>query len=140
MLKPYRYRTDVYINDKHVERRFTDVILLNEEEVENTAVIRATTFEEVWKLYQDRAWRWVLPGNTWCFKEGRRRIEFYDCLPFTHKWNMLEHKPNTWKEVRLECEPVEYTRFSIEDALKMEDVDRAIQYLKERGLTIPVEK
>lgn len=140
MLKPYRYRTDVYINDKHVERRFTDVILLNEEEVKNTAVIRATTFEEVWNLYQDRAWRWVLPGNTWCFKEGRRRIEFYDCLPVINKWAMVEHKPNTWKEVRLECEPVEYTRFSIEDALKMEDVDRAIQYLKERGLTIPVEK
>ena len=96
--------------------------------------IEANTFDEVWEIYQDVELRWCMPGNTWMWKEGKRRIEFYDCLPFTHKWNMLEHKPNTWKTVKVVCEPVKWEHANIEDILKLRDVERATRFLAERGL------
>jgi hypothetical protein len=50
---------------------------------------------------------------------------------------MLEHKPNTWKNVKVVCEPVFWKHVSLEDIIKLEDTERAIKYLTERGLTIP---
>ena len=137
MLKTYRFKTDVYINGEHVERNMTGIFLLEDDEVEQPVIIEANTFDEVWELYQDRELRWCMPGNTWKFTEGKRRIDFYDCLPFTHKWNMLEHKPNTWKNVKVVCEPVFWKHVSLEDIIKLENTERAIKYLTERGLTIP---
>lgn len=134
MLNTYKYRTDVYINGQHVERHMTSLFLLEEDEVNTPITIEANTFDEVWALYQDNELRWCMPGSLWCFKEGKRRIEFYDCLPFTHKWNMLEHKPSTWKTVKVVCEPVEWKYANIEDILKLRDTKRAIKYLTERGL------
>lgn len=134
MLNTYKYRADVYINGQHVERHLTGIFLLEDNEVEQPVIIEANTFDEVWALYQDTDLRWYMPGNTWMWKEGKRRIEFYNCLPFTHKWNMLEHKPNTWKTVKVVCEPVEWKHANIEDILKLRDVERATRFLAERGL------
>lgn len=134
MLNTYRYRAKVYINGQLVENHLTGLFLLEEEDKDTPITIEANTFEEVWALYQDTELRWCLPGNTWCFREGKRRIEFYECLPFFNKWAMLEHKPNTWKTVKVVCEPVEWKHANLEDILKIRDVEKATKFLAERGL------
>lgn len=132
MLKFYRiyYRT---YNKGHLIGTSSGRGLMEENEKPKDEVINFT-----WNDMQDLYSKYgiLTSFGLWNLKKGRRISFFTDSLIFVKPW---EKDIKEWKEkeldLKLQISVEEYTP-SIQEVLEWRDSKQAIQYLKERGLSV----
>lgn len=125
----YIHKMTVYNNNKeiayvHCGTGLADIIPDN-----HTDNVNWNNLNEYYKKYD-----LIAPFNIWNTKKGRR-ISFFNSSIFNkNTWDIKEWKTDlnlTFKHDYMKDDWV-----SIEDVLKWRDIDKAIQYLKEHGLSI----
>jgi hypothetical protein len=125
MLKFYNCYIDIFYKDKEKGHLYyTDFIL---EESEALKKIEKLTWENIPEIYQKHGYRY--PFTLYNGKKGKRVSFVFDRLVIK-EW--VEEELN----IRVEYTYEEKSFFSIIDIMKYRDVDKAIQFLKERGLEV----
>lgn len=134
MLKFYRIVYYTYHNDAEVGVK-TGRALIDETEVPPEKTIDIT-WENLTEIYQQ--YGGVFPWNIWNFKRGRI-VSFFDAKILNkNTWDIKE-----WKSplnMKLTIQYKEMTPPSIDEVLKWYDSTKAIQYLREHGLTVSLTK
>jgi len=130
MLTFYECYATTYYNERKVSTKYCGTLVEDENNVQNH--IEKITWENLNEKYQKN-------GNCYKFtianvKKGRKIYFFDDC--YDRCFNTVKE----WKEKELNIEiKYEYKEnkyVSINDVLKLHNVEKAIRYLNERGLTI----
>lgn len=79
----------------------------------------------------------MLPFNVWNGKKGRT-VSWFNCSLFNRNtWDIKEWVAPL--NITIKSSATKKDNVSISEVLKWHDADKAIQYLKEKGLTINVE-
>ena len=133
MLDFYSIRYDTYHNEAKVGAGYAQG-LFTETEVESANKELIITWDNLDDFYQINGI--FLPFNVWNFKRGRVISFFEGAFTNKNKHDIKEWKEPTNLTVRLTYVKQRYV--SIEDALKWDNVDKAIQYLKEKGLSVDI--
>lgn len=132
MLKFYRTYFHTY-NKGHLIGTHSGKTLANEDEKPKEETIEFT-WENLQSLYSKYG---ILTSfSLWNFKKGRIISFFTDSLIFVKPW---EKDIKEWKEKELDLTlqiSVEEYMPSIQEVLNWYDSEKAIQYLKERGLSV----
>lgn len=132
MLKFYRTYYHTY-NKGHLIGSDSGRALVEESEKPKNKIIDFT-----WNNLQDLYSKYgiLTSFSIWNFKKGRIISFFTDSLIFRKPW---EKDIKEWKEkeldLTLQISVKEYTP-SIQEVLEWHDSEKAIQYLKERGLSV----
>ena len=130
----YRKIFHVYWNDINVSNKSNFCLLYDDALDKETEEIKIT-----WENLNDVYYKYglMLPFNIWNFKKGRY-IELYDGSIFNKKlWGIKENKtPNPNVKIIIEYEKRD--DFTIHDIITRFDVDKAIRYLKEKGLEFSI--
>lgn len=132
MLKFYRMYYETF-NKGHLVGTHCGKILVDENERPKDEIIDFT-----WDNLQDWYSKYgiLVSFGLWNSKKGRRISFFTDSLIFVKPW---EKDIKEWKEKELDLKvhisTEEYTP-SIQEVLECYDSEKAIQYLKERGLSV----
>ena len=130
MLTFYECYATTYYNGQKVSTKYCGTLVEDESKVQNH--IEKITWKNLNEKYQKN-------GNCYKFtianvKKGRTIYFFDDC------YDRCFHTIKEWKEKELNIEiKYEYKEnkyVSINDVLKLHNVEKAIRYLNERGLTI----
>lgn len=132
MLQYYRILYTTYKNGVNVGDSCGFAIVDENEAKEETIPI---TWENLKKVYWDYGCR--LPFNIWNFKRGRVLSFFEGAFTDKNRRNIKE-----WKTPALDIKLVityEVWRCSLNDILNYWDSEKAIQYLRERNLSCPID-
>lgn len=130
MLKFYSVMYKTYNNGTFIDGNYT-TILAEEGDIENKTVF--VNWDNLSEFYHE--YNLMLPFNIWNFKRGRR-VSFFNGNPF--KKNFRDVKE--WKtplDIKIVIDYKDISNcMSIQEVLKWQDIDKAIQYLNEHGLKI----
>lgn len=121
------------INKGHCVGRTYGTALLEEEPKNKIEKVSWENLEEQYAKYGIN-----LSFNVWNLKKGRAVSFFIDKMTpfFLKEW---EKDIKEWKEpldITIEIVYEKKTYMTIEKVLKWHDIEKAVQYLKERGLTV----
>ena len=132
MLKFYRTYYETF-NKGHLIGTDSGRILVDENEKPKDKIIDFT-WDNIQDLYSKHGI--VTSFALWNLKKGRRISFFTNSFIFVKPW---EKDIKEWKEkeldLKLQVSVEEYTP-SIQEVLEWYDSEKAIQYLKERGLSV----
>lgn len=132
MLHYYRVLSTTYNNGVSVGKRYGSAIIDESEVKEETIPI---TWENLEEVYYDYGLK--LPFNIWNFKRGRIISFFEGGLTDKNRRDIKE-----WKTPELNMKLVityEVMPCSLNDIINYWDSDKAIQYLRERNLSCPID-
>lgn len=129
MLQFYHQYLETYRNGELMQKRHS-LILIEEEKESSHNYSFNLTWNNLDDFYHD--FGFYLPFNIWNFNKGRR-ISFFNFSFFnSNTWDIKEWKT---KDLNIVAKfSTKKATVSLSEILKWHDSDKAIQYLKERGL------
>lgn len=131
MLEFYTLSLETYHNGQRVGRD-SSTMLIDKSEAPDFDCVTDLNWENLDFVYP--ACGLMLPFNIWNTKKGRI-VSFFNCALFDRNtWDIKEWK--TPLNITLKSSARKRSNVSIAEVLKWHDADKAIQYLKEKGLTI----
>lgn len=134
MLEFYYLSLETYHNDQLMGGD-SSIILIDESEASDFNCVTDLNWENLDFVYP--ACRLMLPFDIWRNnKKGRVVTWFHSSLFNRNTWDIKEWK--TPLNITLKSSIRKKTNVSIAEVLKWHDVNKAIQYLKEKGLTIDI--
>lgn len=132
MLEFYTLSLETYHNDQFIESN-SSTILIDESEAPDFDCVTDLDWENLDFVYP--ACGLMLPFNIWNTKKGRLVSWFHCSLFDRNTWDIKEWKTPLNITIKSSTRK---KNMSIAEVLKWHDADKAIQYLKEKGLTIDV--
>lgn len=130
MLKFYAVHYKTYNNGTYIDTHYAETLKEESEIKDDLIFINWDNLSEMYHKYS-----LALPFNIWNFKKGRR-VSFFEGNPFKKDFQDIKE----WKtklDIMVKVEYIDISSsMSIQDVLKWHDVEKAIQYLNERGLKI----
>ena len=132
MLEFYTLSFETYHNDKFMGGDST-TILIDEDSAPDLNCSTNLDWENLDFVYPTCGL--MLPFNIWNTKKGRI-VSFFNCSLFDRNtWDIKEWKTPLNITIKSSTRK---RNMSIAEVLKWHDADKAIQYLKEKGLTIDI--
>ena len=130
MLKFYELFVTTYCDGKKVDTKYCGTCIEEKDKVQNHT--ERLTWENITEKYQKEGLCYKF--TIFNLKKGRK-ICFFDAIG-----EKYFHSIKEWRQkelnIEIEYEYRENKYVSINDVLKFHNVEKAIQYLNERGLTI----
>lgn len=131
MLEFYTLSFETYHNDKFMGGDST-TILIDEDSASDLDCSTDLDWENLDFVYPTCGC--MLPFSIYRSNKKGRVISWYDCSPFNRNtWDIKEWKTPLNITIKSSTRK---RNMSIAEVLKWHDMDKAIQYLKEKGLTI----
>jgi len=132
MLQFYSQYIETYRNGK-LMKRACSLMLIEEEKESSHNYSFNLTWDNLNDFYYD--FGFYLPFNIWNLNKGKRIISFFNFSFFdSNTWDIKEWKT---KDLNIVIKfSTKKATVSLSEILKWHDSDKAIQYLKERGLDI----
>lgn len=129
MLQFYHQYLETYRNGELIQKGHS-LILIEEEKESSHNYSFNLTWDNLDDFYYDFGCH--LPFNVWNFDKGRVISFFYSSLFDSNTWDIKEWKT---KDLNIVVKfSTKKATVSLAEILKWHDSDKAIQYLKERGL------
>ena len=130
MLKTYNNIYKFFWDGECVLTNISSMFIQDELGLKPKQIIKGNTFNELCELYME--WPGVIPYSLWSFKKDARIISFFTGV---HIPDIKEKNPKHMKDFVFTIETKE-NRASIQKILEYGDSEKAIEYLKQHGMSV----